>query len=169
MLIHDAKSDGVHEIGRDHDQNGRATSVTHFDFGEVDRLLGNHDPEDSVSWSDMTAAFSLLLSFCTGRTDSRRYREPSIIGAGWRVHALVFWLDSGNARYSSLQEIAEAAGVTKAAVSKELADLRRELGEILPFKRSFATDSYRNAQIAAMAAGRHASQVKRHKQLAEAS
>jgi hypothetical protein len=167
MLIQSAKSDGVHEIG--HDQNGKVTSIAHFDYAEVDQLLGNHELEDSVSWSDLTACFSLILSWCTGRTDSRRHGEPSIIGAGWRIHALVYLLDIGNARYSSLQEIAEAAGVTKAAVSKAIADLRWELGGILPFKRSRSTDSYRDAQLAAVAAGRHASQIKRQKQLAEAS
>jgi hypothetical protein len=81
--------------------------------------------------------------------------------AGWRAHALLYLLDPTNARFNSLEEIGTAGGVTKAAVSKSLMDLRRELGGILPMKLSGSSDNYRKAQNFAIDAGVHSSASRR--------
>jgi hypothetical protein len=146
--------DGIHEVGLDKD--GRLERIGHPDWESIfHNVDGESIEQDTVTWSDMSAAFSLLLSWMCGRSD--HWLDPSITNAGWRAHALLYLLDNGQARYGSLEEIADAGGVTKAAVSKALADLRRELGGILPFKRSGSSDNYRKAQNYAVVAGVHSS------------
>jgi hypothetical protein len=161
-------SDHLHEIVYNNDSE-KLERVGQFDFESVYyNVDGEGLKDDPVSFSDMSAAFSLILSWACGRT-GKHEQAPSIIGAGWRVHALLYLLDNGNARYGSLQEIADAAGVTRAAVSKALADLRGELGGILPFKRGYSSEVYSRAQHAAVAAGCHASQVRKQKREAAKS
>jgi hypothetical protein len=134
-------------------------AVSDFDYDSIDESLGwEEDSEKPVEFADMTAAFSLLLSWMCGREDSHRgLSKPSITGAGWRAHALLYLLDNQNARYRSLQEIATAGGVSKAMVSRALVDLREELGgiEFMPLKRSGSKESFSRAQKAAVAAGCH--------------
>jgi biotin operon repressor len=133
-------------------------AITDFDFDSVDQSLGwAEDNEDKVDWKDMSACFSLLLSWMCGRADSKLPKAPSITGAGWRAHALLYLLDNQNARYRSLQEIADAGGVSRAMVSRSLVELREELGgiEFMPMKRSGSKESYQKAQRASIAAGVH--------------
>jgi len=165
LILQNAKSDGVHEVG--HDQNGKITSIAHFDYGEVDRRLGFEDKDDMISFSDASAALALILQWMCG--SSRNGQQSPIVSAGMRAHALLWLLDPTHARYQSTPEIAEAAGISRAAVSKCLMVLRDQLDGILPLRGTGARENCRKAQIAAVAANVHASQRKREKQLAEVS
>jgi hypothetical protein len=87
----------------------------------------------------------------------------SLTETGARVAAVRHWLAPTHSGYSTYREIAEAAGLSRAAVSKWMVDLRASLGGHLPppsDKRDFAKESYRKAQKAAVAAGVHSSQKK---------
>jgi len=151
-------SDHLHSTGVEDQHTVRTVD---FPYDEVDRALGFEPEEETVAWKDAVSAWSLLLGWMCGRSWGSHISKPSIVGAGWRAHALLYLLDSGNARYDSLQAIADDAGVTKQMVSKALANLREELGDILPFKRSLSSDVYRRAQSFAMDAGVHASLVRK--------
>jgi hypothetical protein len=147
--------DHLHEVGLNSAR--KLERVCQPDFESIFHDLdGEGIEQDTVTWSDMSAAFSLLLSWMCGRSNQNR-QPPSIEMAGWRAHALLYLLDPTNARYASLEEIGTAGGVTKAAVSKALVDLRQELGGILPFKISGSSDNYRKAQQFAVAAQEHSS------------
>jgi hypothetical protein len=130
-------------------------SIATFDYGEIDRRLGFEPEEEKVTCSDASAAISLILSWACGRADS--IQAPSIVSAGVRTHALLYLLDPVNARYSSLEAIADDANMTRAAISKALVELRSQLGGILPMKRSGSSEVYARAQKAALAAGCHSS------------
>jgi hypothetical protein len=72
-------------------------SIAQFDWESVSHNAdGESIDEDTVTFSDMSAAFSLLLSWMCGRSDQNR-QAPSIEMAGWRAHALLYLLDPTNA------------------------------------------------------------------------
>jgi hypothetical protein len=155
---------GEHEIHPFAFVEGHREAITQFDY----RSLDPDEPEDMVSFSDLTACFSLVLQWACGQNRNRA-DQSHIIGAGIRVHALLFLLDPTHARYQSLADIARDAGVTRAAVCKAIIRLRKELGDIIPGLRSMqARENYRQAQRAAIAAGVHSSHRKRQKQQAAA-
>jgi hypothetical protein len=148
-------SDHVHEIHYDNDA-GQFEPVGHFDYDEIDRRLGFEpdEPDSTVTMSDAAAAWSLLLSFICGRADTAHSRL-SLTSSGARAQLILYWLDSANSRYDSIDAIASEANMTRQALSKALADLRQELGGILPLKRSYSSDVYRRAQEASIKAGVH--------------
>jgi hypothetical protein len=160
-MLQGSAGDGVHSVtyvkGDKPEERGYFDRVENFDYDSVDRSLGFEPEEERVSWSDASAAISLILSWACGRGDSCRAKPPSITSAGARIHALLYLLDPVNARYDSLDAIAIESGMTRQGVSKALMDLRRELGGILPMKVSGSSDVYRKAQEAALAAGCHSS------------
>jgi hypothetical protein len=151
-------SDGLHSVSY---VDKQIHPTTNFDYDSIDRELGFEPEEDRITWSDASAAISLILSWACGRNDSRRAKPPSIVSAGARVNALLYLLDPVSARYDTLTAIADAAGMTRASISKELMSLRRELGGILPMKVSGSSDMYRKAQEAALAAGCHSSSTRK--------
>jgi len=159
--------DHLHEIA--HADSGKLEPVTHFSYSEVDRRLGFEDEEDMVSFSDASASVALILQWVCGRVDSGKRHVPSIVSAGAKANALLWMIDPINARYKSLADIANAAGITRASASKSLLELRDQLGEIFPLRSMWARDNCRKAQHAAHRAGVHSSQRKRQKQLAEIS
>jgi hypothetical protein len=146
--------DHLHELGLG--QNGHLERICQPDWESIFHNDGEGIEENTVTWADMSAAVSLLLGFCCGRSD-KGDDKLAIVRSGMRVNAVLYWLDSNASRYNSLEEIADAAGVTKAAVSKSLMDLRKELGGILPMKLSGSSDNYRKAQQFAVAAQEHSS------------
>ena len=160
----DQPGDHLHQAGRNSD--GRLELTENFDFAAVDRLLGNHEPEDSVSWSDMVAAFCLVLEWLTGSTDNTTFAM-----SGARCHSLIYFLNPTGCRFDSLEEIAMEAGCTRAALSKSLLQVRDQLGMHWTMgKRSFVRESCRRGQLASVDLGTHAScQRKRQAQLAEVS
>jgi hypothetical protein len=142
-------------------------SVTDFNYDEVDQSLGwAEDIEKPVEFADMTAAFSLLLSWMCGRSNTKDHQYNPVAAAGRRAFSLLYLIDPTNCRYDSLDEIAKASGATRAIVSRDLMKLRTELGGILPMKGSGSKENYRKAQLAAVAAGCH-SRDRRHDRRSE--
>jgi biotin operon repressor len=132
------------------DDTCQAVGTVGFDFDEIDRRLGFEQADEPVEFADMTAAFSLILGWMCGT------KTGPIRNSGWRAQALLWLLDPEQSQFGSLTEIAEAAGVTKQAVSKALVELRDECGFLISAgKRQSARESYRQAQNAAIAAGCH--------------
>jgi hypothetical protein len=78
-----------------------------------------------------------------------------------RIHALLYLIDPTNSRFENLTDIAAAAGMTWAGVSKALINLRDQLGDVLPIRGMLARESYRRSQAAALKAGVHSSQRRR--------
>jgi hypothetical protein len=154
-MLHIDFGDHLHQVGIEDDHLVRVTGP---DWESIDyNVDGLELEEDQVSFSDMSAALSLILGWACGKA-GKHSQAPSVTSAGAKVHALLYLLDPVNARYPSLQAIADDAGMTKAAVSKSLAELRRQLGGILPMKKSGSREVYQRAQAAAIAAGVHVSQ-----------
>jgi hypothetical protein len=138
-------------------ENERMVPVTEPDWDEIDRRLGfEPEEEPGINMTDAGAALALILQWMCGREDSK-LSKPSITGAGWRAHALLYLLDPSNARYGSLQEIADAGNVSKACVSKGLVQLRAQIGgaEFMSLKISGSRETYQKAQRASIAAGVH--------------
>ncbi len=130
-----------------------------FDYDHVERNLSGIEPaEEKVTWSDMSASFSLVLQWVVGSNQSKHARKPNLTMSGARANSLLFLLDPVHALYSSLSEIADDAGVTRAALSKAVCLLREELDGILPLKQT--TERMRHAQKAALRDGCHSSQVR---------
>jgi hypothetical protein len=145
--------DHIHAIG--YGDNDTLEPITRFDYDAVNRALGNEpDPEKPVEFSDMAAAFSLILQWVTTPQQARHI--------GGRALALLFYLDPTSSRFGSLAEIATASGCTKQALSKSLMELRDSAGISLTCgKRSTSRETYREAQLAAFRAGEHSAHARK--------
>jgi hypothetical protein len=145
-MIH---GDGIHPVALNKD--GKLERTAQFDWGSVRHNVdGEGIDEDTVTWSDMTASFSLLLQWAC--------RSNSLTNVGARVASLLAFLDPVNAPHkrNTLSAIAKEAGCTKALLSRELLELRDQCGIHLTVgKRSFSRESCRTAQFAAVKAGVH--------------
>ena len=143
-------SDGIHDIGV---ESGRFTRTYDFDYSEIDRNLGfEPEAEAGVAMPDVAACFSLILEWIL--------KADTLQTAGARAASLAVYLNPvDNAKFgSNLAEIADNAGCTRALLSRALLSLRDQAGIYLSGgKRSFARDSYRKAQLAAVEAGVHSS------------
>jgi hypothetical protein len=93
----------------------------------------------------------------TANTDARM--------AAARANALLHWLRPAESQFSDYSEIANFYGVTKAAVSKSLLNLKDAVGCRLPVgKRNGSRATYSRAQKAAVTDGRHASCARKVRQ-----
>lgn len=142
--------------------DGRLQPITSFDFDEIDERLGwSERKEDSVSFSDMSAAFSLVLGNLIGRSEAKP-RSMAMVGA--LVHTLQFFLDPTNCRFDSLAEIAAEANCTRQALSSWLMALRDQLDVCWQLGKPQGTrEAYREGQLAALERGTHVSQRRREK------
>jgi hypothetical protein len=148
--------DSVHEIcyaqGDSPEELGYFDKIEHFDYDEIDRRLGFEpaSEERTVTFSDMTALFCLILEFVLG--------GESLTLAGARAAALAVYLNPvHNNRFgNNLSEIAREAGCTRACLSKALLNFRDSCGvHISAGKPASARDTYRRVQKYAVAAGVH--------------
>ncbi len=149
-------SDGIHQTAISSD-SGQLEGVTDFDFDEIDRNLG-HDPktETPVEMADVSAALAIILQWICGTPDLRN--------AGARAASLLAYLDPSNAPFDrvNLAIIAEEAGCTRASLSKELLDLRDQVGVTLIMgKLGSSREAYAKAQEAAFKSGRHTAFVRK--------
>ena len=143
-------SDGIHQTAINSD-SGQLEGVVGFDFDEIDRNLG-HDPEAEarVEMADVSAALAIILQWICG--------TPDIRNVGARAASLLAYLDPSNAPYDrvSLAIIADEAGCTRASLSKELLDLRDQVGVTLIMgKLGSSREAYSKAQNTAFKSGRH--------------
>jgi hypothetical protein len=133
--------------------SGSFEPTTDFDYDEVDRGLGwKEDTEGTVSFSDMAAAFNLVLEFVL--------RGKDLNACGARAAALACYLDPvhSNKFGSTLAEIAVSAGCTRASLSKALIDFRDACGvHFSAGKLEGSRDSYRAAQMDSIERGTHSS------------
>jgi hypothetical protein len=151
-MMHETPGDHLHEISYSHD-NEQFERIDHFDFDQIDRNLGYEpEPEKAVAMSDVAAALAIILQWICS--------SPDISKVGARAASLLCYLDPTNAPHgrNTLQVIAEEAGCTRALLSRELMELRDDVGITLTLgKRSFSRESCSKAQNAAVAAGVHSS------------
>ncbi|PWT77951.1 MAG: hypothetical protein C5B58_16010 [Acidobacteria bacterium] len=165
-------ANGLHSVGLDAD--GHRERTTTFDWDQVDReVFGVQDKEDCITMADASACLALICQWLTLSLSDRSRsitssKHPSpIVSAGMRAFCLLYMLDPVHCRYGSLQQIADACGLSKASCSKALVDLRRQLGGIMPFRRSMSSERYQHAQLAAVRDRVHASNVVRQRKQLE--
>jgi hypothetical protein len=153
-------SDHQHDIAFD---DGELVPTTEFDFDSVDReAFGvENDVDDMVSFSDMSAALSLIVQFACA--------SPNLTHVGGRIAAIGVLLDPSNMPHGrrTLADIARECGVTRAAISRWMVDFRDQIGTSLTVgKRSSTRAKDSVAQIEALERGTHSSFVRRDKRLA---
>jgi hypothetical protein len=75
--LHDDKfSDHQHDIAWNHDEEA-FDPVAGFDYDAIDRnVFGNEPDEDTVSFSDMCAALSLIVGWATASPDLSHVGDP---------------------------------------------------------------------------------------------
>jgi transposase-like protein len=112
----------------------------------------------------MSAALALILNWVCS--------SPNLTYCGARAAALLCLLDPINAPHhrDSLANIAREAGVTRAAISKWIVQFREEADISLTVGKLNSTrETFRNAQLEAVANGTHAGQVRNAKRIARLS
>jgi len=152
--LHADYGDGLHETATEDQQVIRTTS---FNYDSIDEANGWHEPgeapmPDSVSFSDMSACFILVLEWML------KGKTLQIVGG--RCAALAAYLDPVNSNRfgTDLTSIAKSAGCSRAALSASLIEFRDAVSiHLSNGKNSEARASYRQTQIRAMEAGRHSS------------
>ena len=155
-------SNGLHKSAWNNDQ---LEPVTDFDYSAVSKTLdepdtdtepGDFAADQKVAWADVVAGWTLLLEFIT--------KPESIALAGANAHLLVYWLNPEGCRYRSLREIAAAAGVTRACLSKHLMAFRKQIGLHIGLgKTEHASEVYSQAQHASYANHDHTSFTRKDK------
>jgi len=135
---------------------GGPISVTGFDFDEVDRNLGLAiEDDDLLPFSEVVSGWVKLLAWILST-------NGNLASSGARAAVLQYYLNPNESEFGSLQEIAEAAGVTRAALSAALLDLRKALDlKATMGKRDYCREVYSDAQKAAMKAGVHSSHTRK--------
>src|SRR5438128_1540364 len=151
MMLQNLAGDGLHETVWNVDSES-FEGVTLPSWEEIYyNCDGEELPETMVSFSDMSAALSIIIGWlCKSQRD-----EPArITTVGAKAEALLFWLDPNQSKYTSLTAIARACGLTKAAISKQLLSLKDQLGSAVSVgKLSSTRQTYRQAQIDCMERG----------------
>src|SRR5262249_32144656 len=111
--ILDHHSDGLHtNISINSDGEFEPTVGPDEMYDEIDRnVFGVEVNEDTVSFSDLCAALSLIIQFACA--------SPNISHVGGRIAALGVLLDPSNMPHNrrTLTDVARECGVTRAAVS----------------------------------------------------
>jgi len=147
--------DHLHSVGI---VDGHRGQTCGFQYDEVYRNVDGEEPEeDMVSFSDMSAVLSLILQWMCGK---HKAGGNLIVSAGVRAHSLLYMIDPVNSSFENMTDIAAAAGMTRANVSKGLMELRNQVGDVLPIRGMLARESYRRSQAAALKAGVHSSVVR---------
>jgi len=122
---HSDHSDHIHASFYNNDSE-QFEPITGPDWDELERAVSGMEPEEPMlSWADASCAIALLVGWMCG-SDTHANKQP-LLTAGIRVHLIQYWLDPTNSRYSSIEALADEAGLTRQAVSKILAGLRAQL------------------------------------------
>lgn len=146
---------GLHDIGVN--AAGHLERTVEFPIDEIDERLGwSENKEDTVTMADAAACWILILEWILA--------TRTLALAGARAASLAIYLDPVNHNRfgSTLAQIAEQAGCTRACLSQALIDFRDSAGiHLSAGKLAGARDTYRSSQINALQSGRHSSQVRR--------
>jgi hypothetical protein len=126
------------------DESGELVPLVDFDFTSL-------DPQniDTIPVAEASSALARVLGWITGN-------DRNFTNSGGRASALSLLLGN-NHRHKSLADIAREANVSRAIVSRWLLGLRDEFQIGLSLRGSLIRDNCRQAQRAAIAAGRHSS------------
>ena len=116
-MIANPQGDPVHPTALGND--GRPEPITEFDYDAVDGT----QPGETIAFSEMVAAFCLILGWM-----SRCKRRKDLMSVGAHASALLFFLDPTRSEFTSLADIADSAGMSRASLSKALLNLRDESG-----------------------------------------
>jgi hypothetical protein len=164
--FHEDIGDGLHDVAWNADSEA-FEGVTLPSWEEIYyNVDGEELLETMVSFSDMSAALSIISGWLC---QSQRNEPAKINIVGAKAEMLLWWMCPTQSRYKSMADIARAAGVSRALLSKYIVALRNELKLSLSAGKSQgARETYRRAQHAAVAAGVHSSQVRRKRGPAEA-
>jgi len=109
------------------------------------------ETETLIPISRVASALSVILHWLSQSKDFRF--------SGAKVAALAALLDPVNSDYRNLSQVARAAGISRATLSKAILNLRDSNGiRFRMGKSETARYSYRQTQLGLVAAGRHASQ-----------
>jgi hypothetical protein len=139
----------------DEDASG-SVQACDFDWNEVAANLdGEEDAkEKTVSFSDMSAALSLVLLWIQGSK-----AQCKVGSVASRALSLLYMLDPVNSRFGSLDDIGKATGLTRAAISQNLVAFREKIGLAFAMggKTEASRENYSRAQKAAVVAGTHSS------------
>jgi HTH domain len=146
-------------------EDGDIEQVTGPDWEAIENAISGEPIEQQLSFSDASAAWAIMLDWLC-KSPGNGGRGPHVLTIAMKALGLQLWLSPEACFYSSMEEIAEALGCSKQAISKHIAELRDQLDHILPFKKT--TSRYSEAQQAALAAGCHSSDVRRRKKSEQA-
>jgi hypothetical protein len=158
--------DPLHQdLGTDDEGHLIQTTRTEDFYDEIDRsCFGVEDNVDTVSFSDMASALSLIVDYCC---DSK---HVNIVAS--RIMALQVLLSPTSCKFgrTDLAAVARDCGITRAAVSKSLIEFRDQVGTSLTVgHRSSSRERCRQAQEHALRRGIHASDVRKAKRAAKAA
>jgi hypothetical protein len=131
-------SDHLHRLGV---ENDRPVPVTDFDFDAVDPL-----PQTETSLDQAVKNFGALLDWLW-------HDHPT---SAYKLAALRTLLDPVQGEFRSLAEIAREAGLSRAAVSGWISELRTRFGIAMNFRGSATNENCKLAQLRAVANGTHA-------------
>jgi len=134
-------SDHTHETALD---DGMPVRVTQFDFDALDPEVPSLVPIDTIA-----AGFIKILAWVQGGAESK--------SAGARLGALQVLLDPVHGRYRSLAEVSREFGISRAALSKALIDLRDDYGIRMGLQLPSGRQNCAAAQKLALQNGTHAS------------
>jgi hypothetical protein len=144
--------------------NGALEPVTHFDH-EAIRFDDEPDPpEEDLKTLSFSDAASLLAEVFEWAITAQHLDNVDLTLVGAKVAALHLSLRPERSPFASQHAIAERAGCTRQCLSKALLAFRDSVADYLPpiaDKRLGSREKYRQAQLAAVRAGVHSSQVKR--------
>ena len=155
--FHGDLGDHLHDIAIEDESLVRSQD---FPWEEVYRDLDNEEPpEQMISMADASSAVAIILGWIC---QSRRDDPASIATVGAKAESLLLLLDPINSKYKSLADIAEAAGLTRALLSRSLLSLKDQSGLALTIgKLHGSRETYRNVQRGLVHSGRHASEKTR--------
>jgi hypothetical protein len=153
--------------------SGKLEPTTDFPYDAVDRsCFGIEASDEKVSFADLSASLSIILGWIGGRQYSTQSNNDAYIrSVAARALGLLFLMDANNSRFESMADVARATGLTRAAISKMMLNLRDQLGVVLNFsgKRAGSREIFRQAQLSSLANGSHSSQTRKDIKQAESS
>ena len=147
--------DHIHDLGTDED--GKLERSCQFDYDEVDRNLFGVEPEDSVTFGDMSAALGLILGWiCESKVC---VTDLKMVAA--RALTLHYWLSPDESDYSGMAHIAKTCGCTRSALSAHLLRLKDGSGCMISAGKGFNTRPiFADGQRNAVESGSHSSRTR---------
>jgi biotin operon repressor len=143
-FINNPLGDGIHQVGTD--ENDAVCQVVDFDYSALDPA----EPEPTIRVSLAASGLVRVLAWILRSHDLRL--------AGARAASIMALLDPVNSPFRNLSQIARSVGISRAALSKAILQLRDNDGvRFAGGKMDSSREIYRQAQLELVRTGRHAS------------